>query len=82
MASVSQQREIQFVYFYLFVENKKSREAFHEYSLPEEEAEYLQDFYFIYQLVYDNYVRKQIIERLIDREEAKHPSGKKKKKKE
>ncbi|MCI6859506.1 MAG: DUF1836 domain-containing protein [Eubacterium sp.] len=61
---------------------EKSRDAFDEYSLPEDEAEYLKDFSFIYQLAYDIYVRKQIIERLIDREEAKHPSGKKKKKKE
>ena len=37
---------------------EKSRNSFAEYSLSEEEAKYLDDFSFIYQLCYDIYMRK------------------------
>ena len=56
---------------------EKSRNSFSEYSLSEEEAKYLDDFSFIYQLCYDIYMRKQIIEKLIDRRREEHPKKKK-----
>ena len=56
---------------------EKSRNSFAEYSLSEEEAKYLDDFSFIYQLCYDIYMRKQIIEKLIDRRREEHPKKKK-----
>ena len=51
--------------------------SFAEYSLSEEESKYLDDFSFIYQLCYDIYMRKQIIEKLIDRRREEHPKKKK-----
>lgn len=56
---------------------EKSRNSFAEYSLSEEESKYLDDFSFIYQLCYDIYMRKQIIEKLIDRRREEHPKKKK-----
>ena len=56
---------------------EKSRNSFAEYSLSDEEAKYLDDFSFIYQLCYDIYMRKQIIEKLIDRRREEHPKKKK-----
>lgn len=60
-----------------------SRNFFPEESLSADARQYLDDFSFIYQLSYDIYVRKQIIERLIDRRRAEKPekSSKKPKKK-
>lgn len=60
---------------------EKSRNSFAQYSPSTEESEYLDDFSFIYQLSYDIYIRKQIIEKLIDRRREKHPSEKSKKNK-
>ena len=48
-----------------------------EHFLSEEESKYLDDFSFIYQLCYDIYMRKQIIEKLIDRRREEHPKKKK-----
>ena len=56
---------------------EKSRNSFAEYSLSEEESKYLDDFSFIYQLCYDIYMRKQIIEKLIDRRREEHPQKEK-----
>ena len=53
---------------------KESRNSFSSYPLSEEEKEYLDDFSFIYQLSYDIYLRKQIIEQLIDRRRKEHAS--------
>lgn len=58
---------------------ERSRNSFAEYSPSNEEAEYLDDFSFIYQLGYDIYIRKQIMERLIDRRREEHPSSSSKK---
>lgn len=60
---------------------EKSRGSFAQYSPSAEEAEYLDDFSFIYQLGYDIYIRKQIIEKLIDKRREEHPSTSSKKKK-
>ena len=60
---------------------EKSRNSFAEHSPSKEEAEYLDDFSFIYQLSYDIYIRKQIIEKLIDKRREKYPSTTSKKKK-
>lgn len=53
---------------------KESRNSFSSYPLSEEEKEYLDDFSFIYQLSYDIYLRKQIIEQLIDHRRKEHAS--------
>ena len=59
-----------------------SRNSFTDFSLSPEEAEYLDDFSFIYGLCYDIYVRKQMIEKIIDhRREQKAPVNDKKSKK-
>ena len=60
---------------------EKSRNSFADHSPSQEEAEYLDDFSFIYQLSYDIYIRKQIIEKLIDKRRKEHPSTTSKKKK-
>ena len=60
---------------------EKSRNSFAEHSPSSEEAEYLDDFSFIYQLGYDIYIRKQIIEKLIDKRRDEHPPKKKASKK-
>lgn len=60
---------------------ERSRNSFAEHSPSKEESEYLDDFSFIYQLGYDIYIRKQIIEKLIDKRREKHPSATSKKKK-
>ena len=71
-----------------FIENEiqkdyeNSRNSFAEYPLSQEESEYLDDFSFIYGLCYDIYVRKQMIEKIIDyRREQKAPFVEKKSKK-
>ena len=56
---------------------EQSRNSFSEHSPSAEEAEYLDDFSFIYQLSYDIYIRKQIIEKLIDKRREEHPTKKK-----
>lgn len=43
-----------------------SKDQFSEHDLSPEDKEYLDTFSFIYQLSYDIYVRKQLIEKLID----------------
>lgn len=55
--------------------------SFEDSELTEEEDRYLDYFSFIYQLCYDIYIRKQLIERLIDnyRDTHKNEKGKKKK---
>lgn len=59
-----------------------SRNSFTDFPLSPEEAEYLDDFSFIYGLCYDIYVRKQMIEKIIDhRREQKAPVNDKKSKK-
>ena len=56
---------------------ERSRNSFASHSPSTEEAEYLDDFSFIYQLGYDIYIRKQIIEKLIDKRRDEHPQKKK-----
>ena len=59
-----------------------SRNSFTDFPLSPEEAEYLDNFSFIYGLCYDIYVRKQMIEKIIDhRREQKAPVNDKKSKK-
>nr|WP_296190960.1 DUF1836 domain-containing protein [uncultured Anaerobutyricum sp.] len=60
---------------------ERSRNSFAEHSPSREEAEYLDDFSFIYQLGYDIYIRKQIIEKLIDKRRDENPQKKKSSKK-
>ena len=61
---------------------ERTRNSFAEHSPSTEESEYLDDFSFIYQLGYDIYIRKQIIEKLIDkRREENSPKKKGSKKK-
>ncbi|MBQ9157669.1 MAG: DUF1836 domain-containing protein [Eubacterium sp.] len=55
--------------------------SFDDYALTREAADYLDAFSFIYQLCYDIYVRKQLIEKFIDHYREEHPSRKGKKKK-
>lgn len=56
-----------------------SRNHFKEkYALDADTSEYLDDFSFIYQLCYDIYVRKQMIEKIIDHRRDKTVSGKEK----
>ena len=58
------------------------RNSFTDFPLSPEEAEYLDNFSFIYGLCYDIYVRKQMIEKIIDhRREQKAPVNDKKSKK-
>lgn len=45
----------------------ESRDSFSDYPINDNQADYLDDFAFIYQLGYEIYMRKQLIERLIDR---------------
>lgn len=58
-----------------------SRNTFSDFPLSEEETEYLNDFAFIYKLSYDIYVRKQMIEKIIDYQQKKKFSTEKKGKK-
>lgn len=61
---------------------ENSRNSFTDFPLSSEEAEYLDDFSFIYGLCYDIYVRKQMIEKIIDyRRAQKTPVNDKKSKK-
>ena len=61
---------------------ENSRDSFTDFPLSASEAEYLDDFSFIYGLCYDNYVRKQMIERIIDyHRDHKAPANDKKSKK-
>ena len=55
----------------------RTRNSFAEHSPSTEESEYLDDFSFIYQLGYDIYIRKQIIEKLIDKRRKENPPKKK-----
>lgn len=55
--------------------------SFEDFELTEEEDRYLDYFSFIYQLCYDIYIRKQLIERLIDNYRDTHVKEKGKKKK-
>lgn len=59
----------------------ETKDAYSEYALSEEAADYLDSFSFIYQLCYDIYVRKQMIERIIDSQREAHPEEKGKKNK-
>lgn len=45
---------------------EKTRDLFPEYDLSKEDASYLNLFSFLYQLCYDIYVRKRLIEKMID----------------
>ena len=56
---------------------ERTRNSFAEHSPSTEESEYLDDFSFIYQLGYDIYIRKQIIEKLIDKRRKENPPKKK-----
>lgn len=56
---------------------ERTRNSFAEHSPSTEESEYLDDFSFIYQLGYDIYIRKQIIEKLIDQRRKENPPKKK-----
>ena len=56
---------------------ERTRNSFAEHSPSTEESEYLDDFSFIYQLGYDIYIRKQIIEKLIDKRRKGNPPKKK-----
>ena len=56
---------------------ERTRNSFAEDSPSTEESEYLDDFSFIYQLGYDIYIRKQIIEKLIDKRRKENPPKKK-----
>ena len=56
---------------------ERTRNSFAEHSPSTEESEYLDDFSFIYQLGYDIYIRKQIIEKLIDKRREENPPKKK-----
>ena len=61
---------------------ENSRDSFTDFPLSASEAEYLDDFSFIYGLCYDIYVRKQMIERIIDyHRDHKAPANDKKSKK-
>lgn len=59
----------------------ETKGTYSDFDLPEDEEEYLDSFSFIYQLCYDIYIRKQLIERLIDDYRDTHPAEKKRKKK-
>lgn len=60
---------------------ENSRDSFSDFSPSEEDAGYLDDLVFIYKLCYDIYVRKQVIEKIIDHHrEQKAPAEKKVKK--
>ena len=56
-------------------------DSFSDYQLAEEDRDYLNLFSFIYQLCYDIYVRKQLIESLIDHYRSEHPAEKDKSRK-
>lgn len=58
-----------------------SRDSFASSPLSPEDAEYLDDLIFIYRLCYDIYVRKQAIEKIIDRRRTKSAPADKKSKK-
>lgn len=58
-----------------------TEDSFEDFELSEEEDRYLDYFSFIYQLCYDIYIRKQLIERLIDNYRDTHVKEKGKKKK-
>ncbi len=61
---------------------ENTRDSFSDYALPEDHGETLDDFLFIYGLCYDIYVRKQMIEKIIDHHREQHvPTDKKAKKK-
>ena len=59
---------------------KKAKDTYSDYILSEEDKDYLDTFSLIYQLCYDIYVRKQLIEKLIDRYRDNHPTEHSKKK--
>lgn len=65
----------------LLGEWEHSQKSFSSRSLSEEEKNYLSDFTFIYHLCYDIYVRKQMIEKLIDERIKQTEDGDKKRKK-
>lgn len=58
-----------------------SRNSFPDYPLTEDQGEYLDDLIFIYKLCYDIYVRKQMIEKIIDRRRSDAAPADKKAKK-
>lgn len=58
-----------------------SRDSFPDYPLTEDQGEYLDDLIFIYKLCYDIYVRKQMIEKIIDRRRSDAAPADKKAKK-
>lgn len=60
---------------------EKTRDSFSEHDLPAPQAEALDDFLFLYELCYDIYVRKQLIEKIIDYHREQHVSSDKKTKK-
>ena len=59
---------------------EESQDSFADFDLKKEDQSYLDTFAFIYQLCFDIYVRKQMIERVIDRYRDSHPEPPKKKK--
>lgn len=59
---------------------QKTKDTYSDYTLSDEDRDYLETFSLIYQLCYDIYVRKQLIEKLIDRYRDNHPAEKNKKK--
>ena len=60
---------------------EKTRDSFSENDLPAPQAEALDNFLFLYELCYDIYVRKQLIEKIIDHHREQHVSSDKKTKK-
>lgn len=46
---------------------EKTKDLFSDYDLSKEDTDYLDLFSFIYQLCYDIYIRKRLIEKMIDR---------------
>ncbi|MCI5943247.1 MAG: DUF1836 domain-containing protein [Eubacterium sp.] len=59
---------------------EESQDSFADFDLKKEDQSYLDTFAFICQLCFDIYVRKQMIERVIDRYRDSHPEPPKKKK--
>ena len=73
------EKEIEEEIFYTW---QSTRNSYDDFQLNPENAGYLDDFSFIYQLCYDIYVRKQMIEKIIDYHKDTLPESHGKKKKE
>ncbi|HIX71422.1 MAG TPA: DUF1836 domain-containing protein [Candidatus Anaerobutyricum stercoripullorum] len=65
----------------IYADWEASRDSFASSPLSPEDAGYLDDLVFIYRLCYDIYVRKQAIEKIIDRRRTKSAPADKKSKK-